>query len=242
MTQVTYDAASRIYPGTDAPAVASLDLHIDDGELLVMVGPSGSGKSTALRMLAGLEPIDDGSVWIGGRDVTLVPPRDRDIAMVFQTYALYPQMTVAANMGFALKQAGVPKEERQRKVQEAARILDLEPYLGRKPKNLSGGQRQRVAIAITLLGSPDLLLLDEPAANLDEEGRAGLGDLVATVRDRGASVLIAAPSPDDLGRIPDRTVRLVEGRLQPAAAPPAEDGDAGEAASVSYLRRAEEAG
>ena len=146
MAEVRYESASRIYPGTDEPAVDSLDLEIADGELLVLVGPSGSGKSTALRMLAGLEHVNEGSIFIDEEDVTLKPPQDRDIAMVFQNYALYPSMTVAQNMGFALKQAKVPKAQRMEQVREAARILDLEEYLDRKPKNLSGGQRQRVAM------------------------------------------------------------------------------------------------
>ena len=126
MAEVRYDSASRIYPGTDVPAVDALDLDIADGELLVLVGPSGSGKSTALRMLAGLETVNRGGIFINDVDVTLTPPQDRDIAMVFQNYALYPSMTVGQNMGFALKQAKVPKAERDEKVREAARILDLE--------------------------------------------------------------------------------------------------------------------
>jgi multiple sugar transport system ATP-binding protein len=145
LASVRYDLATRFYPGTPRPAVNELDLEVGDGELLVLVGPSGSGKTTALRMLAGLEPLDAGRVWIGERDVTAVHPRDRDIAMVFQNYALYPQLDVAQNMGFALKQRGVPKAERVQRVREVARLLDLEPFLDRKPKNLSGGQRQRVA-------------------------------------------------------------------------------------------------
>src|ERR671918_1617786 len=138
MATVTYSNASRTYPKSDRPAVDTLDLEIGDGEFLVLVGPSGCGKSTSLRMLAGLEDIDQGSIHIGGRDVTRVPPKDRDIAMVFQSYALYPHMTVAENMGFALKIAGRPKEEIRRRVAEAAAILSLEPFLDRKPKALSG--------------------------------------------------------------------------------------------------------
>src|SRR6266513_755316 len=137
MTQVKYDEATRTYEGTDVAAVDRLNIDIGDGELLVLVGPSGSGKSTALRMLAGLETLDSGSVYIGERDVSNIRPRDRDIAMVFQNYALYPQLTVAENMGFALKQHGMPKAERTTRVQEVARILDLEPYLDRKPGHLS---------------------------------------------------------------------------------------------------------
>ena len=183
MAEVRFDRASRIYPGTEIPAVSELSLDIPDGELLVLVGPSGSGKSTALRMLAGLEFIDQGSVYIGDRDVTLTPPQDRDIAMVFQNYALYPQMSVAANMGFALKQQGVPKEERAERVREAARILDLEPFLDRKPKNLSGGQRQRVAMGRAIVRQPQVFLMDEPLSNLDAklrvQTRTELADLQA---------------------------------------------------------------
>src|SRR5207244_4774307 len=133
---VQSEQAPRLYPATPTPAVNELDLTIDDGELLVLVGPSGSGKSTALRMLAGLEPLDEGRILIGGKDVSSVRPRDRDIAMVFQNYALYPNLDVAANMGFALKQPGVSKHEREQRVREAAKLLDLEPDLGRKTKNL----------------------------------------------------------------------------------------------------------
>ena len=171
MATVTYDSASRIYPGTDFPAVDKLELDIVDGELLVLVGPSGSGKSTALRMLAGLEFVDHGSILIDNVDVTLTPPQDRDIAMVFQNYALYPNMTVAANMGFALKQRNMPKEERMERVKEAARILDLEEYLDRKPKALSGGQRQRVAMGRAIVREPKVFLMDEPLSNLDAKLR-----------------------------------------------------------------------
>ena len=134
MATVTFDNATRLYPGTDKPAVDKLNIEIADGEFLVLVGPSGCGKSTSLRMLAGLEDVNAGRILIGDRDVTDVPPKDRDIAMVFQNYALYPHMTVADNMGFALKIAGVSKEERAERVREAAKLLDLEPYLDRKPK------------------------------------------------------------------------------------------------------------
>jgi multiple sugar transport system ATP-binding protein len=168
---VRFDNATRLYAGTASPAVNNLSLEINDGELLVLVGPSGSGKSTALRMLAGLEPLDGGAIFIGDRDVSNIRPRDRDIAMVFQNYALYPQLTVAENMGFALKQAGVPKEERSTRVHEAARVLDLEPYLDRKPKNLSGGQRQRVAMGRAIVRRPQVYLMDEPLSNLDAKLR-----------------------------------------------------------------------
>jgi multiple sugar transport system ATP-binding protein len=168
---VQFDSATRLYPGTPRPAVDSLNLTTADGELLVLVGPSGSGKTTALRMLAGLEPLDAGRVLIGERDVSAVRPRDRDIAMVFQNYALYPQLNVAQNMGFALKQHGVPKEERLKRVLDVAKLLDLEPFLDRKPKNLSGGQRQRVAMGRAIVRHPQVFLMDEPLSNLDAKLR-----------------------------------------------------------------------
>src|SRR5216117_2186667 len=153
------------------PAVNGLNLLITDGELLVLVGPSGSGKSTALRMLAGLEPLDEGRILIGGNDVSRVRPRDRDIAMVFQNYALYPNLDVAQNMGFALKQQGVPREERLKRVRDVAKLLDLEPYLDRKPRHLSGGQRQRVAMGRAIVRHPQVFLMDEPLSNLDAKLR-----------------------------------------------------------------------
>ncbi len=171
MAAVTYDEATRLYPGTPRPAVDELNLSIEDGELLVLVGPSGSGKSTALRMLAGLEPLDGGRILIGGKDVSAVRTRDRDIAMVFQNYALYPNLDVAQNMGFALKQQGVPKAERAKRVRDVAKLLDLEPYLDRKPRNLSGGQRQRVAMGRAIVRHPQVYLMDEPLSNLDAKLR-----------------------------------------------------------------------
>ncbi len=146
MATVTYDGATCLFPGSDKPAVDTLDLKIEDGEFLVLVGPSGCGKSTSLRMLAGLEDVHSGRILIGDRDVTTQEPKERDIAMVFQNYALYPHMSVAENMGFALKLAGAAKDDIRTRVEETAKLLDLEPYLDRKPKALSGGQRQRVAM------------------------------------------------------------------------------------------------
>src|SRR6476619_98747 len=146
MSDVRFEEATRIYPGTDAPAVDRLDLHIEDREFMVLVGPSGSGKSTALRMLAGLEEVDDGGIYIGDRDVTYVPPKDRDVAMVFQNYSLYPYLDVAGNIGFPLKMARVPKQERERRVREVAAMLGLTELLARKPSDLSGGERQRTAM------------------------------------------------------------------------------------------------
>src|SRR5215213_10153998 len=184
MATVTFESATRTYPGSDRPAVDSLDLEIGDGEFLVLVGPSGCGKSTSLRMLAGLEEVNAGSVRIGDRDVTNVPPKDRDIAMVFQNYALYPHMTVADNMGFALKIAGVNKDERASRVLEAAKLLDLEPYLNRKPKALSGGQRQRVAMGRAIVRSPAVFLMDEPLSNLDAKLRVQTRTQIASLTRR----------------------------------------------------------
>jgi multiple sugar transport system ATP-binding protein len=172
MASVTFDEASRVFPGVPpVRAVDVLNLDVSDGEFLVLVGPSGSGKSTALRMLAGLENVDEGSISIGGRDVTNTQPKDRDIAMVFQSYALYPHMTVAENMGFALKLRGTPKDQIKSKVAEAAAMLDLTPYLDRKPKALSGGQRQRVAMGRAIVRHPAVFLMDEPLSNLDAKLR-----------------------------------------------------------------------
>ena len=154
MATVTFEDTTRFYAGVERPAVDGLDLEVSDGEFLVLVGPSGCGKSTTLRMLAGLEGVDDGSIHIGARDVTSLPPKDRDIAMVFQNYALYPHMTVGENIGFHLKLARMPVAERRRRVSEAAALLDLTEYLDRKPARLSGGQRQRVAMGRAIVREP----------------------------------------------------------------------------------------
>ncbi|WP_375497802.1 ABC transporter ATP-binding protein [uncultured Jatrophihabitans sp.] len=186
MATVSFAKASRLYPGNPVPAVNELDLDIEDGEFMVLVGPSGSGKSTALRMLAGLEEVNAGEIHIDGADVSRKAPKDRDIAMVFQNYALYPHMSVAENMGFALKLKGVPKEERMTKVRDAARLLDLEAYLERKPKALSGGQRQRVAMGRAIVREPSVFLMDEPLSNLDAklrvETRANIAALQARLK------------------------------------------------------------
>ncbi|MGY1593454.1 ABC transporter ATP-binding protein [Geodermatophilus sp. SYSU D00708] len=190
MASVTYDKASRIYPGAERPAVDALDLEIADGEFLVLVGPSGCGKSTSLRMLAGLEDVDRGSIRIGDRDVTHVKPKDRDIAMVFQSYALYPHMTVGDNMGFALKLAGKSREEISTRVAEAAKILDLEPFLDRKPKALSGGQRQRVAMGRAIVRQPQVFLMDEPLSNLDAKLRVQTRTQIAALQRRLATTTV----------------------------------------------------
>jgi len=166
--------------------IQSLDLSVAHGEFVVFVGPSGCGKSTLLRMIAGLEPVSSGEIHIDGRDVTNLPPVDRNVAMVFQNYALYPHMTVEENIGFGLRIAGVPKAQRREKVMEAARILKLERYLARKPKALSGGQRQRVAIGRAIVKKPKLFLFDEPLSNLDAELRfQTVGDRQAASGSRG---------------------------------------------------------
>jgi multiple sugar transport system ATP-binding protein len=184
MAPVRYDQATRIFPRAERAAVDGLTLEIADGEFLVLVGPSGCGKSTSLRMLAGLEEVDSGSVHIGERDVTNLPPKLRDVAMVFQNYALYPHMTVAENIGFALKLAHVPRSEIKSRVAEAAKMLDLEEYLGRKPKALSGGQRQRVAMGRAIVRQPQVFLLDEPLSNLDAKLRVQTRTQIASLQRR----------------------------------------------------------
>jgi multiple sugar transport system ATP-binding protein len=220
MTGVRYVEATRTYEGTDVPAVDTLNLDIADGELLVLVGPSGSGKSTALRMLAGLEPLDAGEIHIGERDVSNVRPRDRDIAMVFQNYALYPQLSVAENMGFALKQHGVPKEERTARVRETARILDLEPFLDRKPKHLSGGQRQRVAMGRAIVRQPSVYLMDEPLSNLDAKLRVQTRAEVVELQNRlGVTTVYVTHDQVEAMTMGHRVAVLKDGVLQQCDAP-----------------------
>src|SRR3982751_6635288 len=220
MTAVRYEHATRTYEGTDVPAGDELDLDVGDGELLVLVGPSGSGKSTALRMLAGLEPLDGGAIRIGDRDVSNVRPRDRDIAMVFQNYALYPQLSVAQNMGFALKQQGVPKDERAARVRETARTLDLEPFLDRKPKQLSGGQRQRVAMGRAIVRRPAVYLMDEPLSNLDAKLRVQTRTEVVELQARlGVTTVCVTHDQVEAMTMGHRVAVLKDGRLQQCAAP-----------------------
>jgi multiple sugar transport system ATP-binding protein len=217
---VRYDEATRTYEGTDIAAVDRLSLDIADGELLVLVGPSGSGKSTALRMLAGLEPLNEGTIYIGDRDVSNVRPRDRDIAMVFQNYALYPQLSVAENMGFALKQQGVPKEERRTRVRETARILDLEPYLDRKPKHLSGGQRQRVAMGRAIVRQPAVYLMDEPLSNLDAKLRVQTRTEVVELQARlGVTTVYVTHDQVEAMTMGHRVAVLKDGVLQQCDTP-----------------------
>jgi len=216
MAQVRYVAATRVYAKDTPPAVDALDLDIHDGEFVVLVGPSGSGKTTALRMLAGLEPLDAGRVEIGDRDVTFVPPKDRDIAMVFQNYALYPQKTVAENMGFALKMQGVHRDERARRVQEAARLLDLDDaLLGRKPRQLSGGQRQRVAMGRAIVREPKVFLMDEPLSNLDAKLRVQTRSQIAELQRRlGITTVYVTHDQVEAMTMGNRVAVLSGGRLQ----------------------------
>ncbi|KND26257.1 ABC transporter ATP-binding protein [Streptomyces acidiscabies] len=220
MATVSFDKATRIYPGTEKPAVDGLDIHIEDGEFLVLVGPSGCGKSTSLRMLAGLEDVNGGAIRIGDRDVTHLPPKDRDIAMVFQNYALYPHMSVADNMGFALKIAGVPKAEIRAKVEEAAKILDLTEYLDRKPKALSGGQRQRVAMGRAIVREPQVFLMDEPLSNLDAKLRVSTRTQIASLQRRlGITTVYVTHDQVEAMTMGDRVAVLKDGLLQQVDTP-----------------------
>ena len=220
MASVVFENASRIYPGTTKPAVNKLSLEIKDGEFLVLVGPSGCGKSTSLRMLAGLEEVDTGSIRIGDKDVTHVAPKDRDIAMVFQSYALYPHMSVAENMGFALKIAGIDKAERDRRVKEAAKLLDLEDYLDRKPKALSGGQRQRVAMGRAIVREPQVFLMDEPLSNLDAKLRVATRTQIAALQRRlGITTVYVTHDQVEAMTMGDRVAVLKDGLLQQVDTP-----------------------
>ena len=220
MATVTYAQATRSYPGSARPAVDALDLEIADGEFLVLVGPSGCGKSTSLRMLAGLEEINAGAILIGGRDVTHVPPKDRDIAMVFQNYALYPHMSVGDNMGFALKIAGMPKEKIAERVREAAKILDLEQFLERKPKALSGGQRQRVAMGRAIVRQPQVFCMDEPLSNLDAKLRVQTRTQIASLQRRlGTTTVYVTHDQVEAMTMGDRVAVLKDGVLQQVGTP-----------------------
>ncbi|MBA8815634.1 multiple sugar transport system ATP-binding protein [Microbacterium halimionae] len=220
MASVTFDNATRLYPGGTRPAVDKLNLEVSDGEFLVLVGPSGCGKSTSLRMLAGLEEVNSGHIRIGDRDVTDVPPKDRDIAMVFQNYALYPHMTVAENMGFALKIAGIGKDERATRVLEAAKLLDLEEYLTRKPKALSGGQRQRVAMGRAIVRQPQVFLMDEPLSNLDAKLRVQTRTQIASLQRRlGVTTVYVTHDQTEALTMGDRIAVLKDGILQQVGTP-----------------------
>jgi multiple sugar transport system ATP-binding protein len=221
MAEVRYVQATRVYAKDAPPAVDALDLDIKDGEFMVLVGPSGSGKTTALRMLAGLEPLDGGKIEIGDKDVTWVQPKDRDIAMVFQNYALYPSKTVAENMGFALKMQHVPKDERARRVRAAAKLLDLdEKLLDRKPKALSGGQRQRVAMGRAIVREPRVFLMDEPLSNLDAKLRVQTRSQIAELQRRlGITTVYVTHDQVEAMTMGHRVAVLSGGKLQQCDTP-----------------------
>ena len=220
MAEVRFEYASKLYVGSEEPAVDALDLSIHDGELMVLVGPSGSGKSTALRMLAGLEEVDAGAVWIGDQDVTDDQAKDRDVAMVFQNYALYPYLDVAANLGFPLKMARVKGSERERRVRETAELLDLTPYLARKPSQLSGGQRQRVAMGRAIIREPAVFLMDEPLSNLDAKLRVQMRAEIASLQSRlGVTTVFVTHDQVEAMTLGHRVAVLHEGRLQQCDTP-----------------------
>jgi multiple sugar transport system ATP-binding protein len=220
MATVTFEKAQRWYPGSDVPAVPGLDLEIGDGEFMVLVGPSGCGKSTSLRMLAGLEEINAGKIYIGDRDVTHTAPKDRDIAMVFQNYALYPHMSVADNMAFALKMAKVSPDERKKRVADAAKILGLEEFLERKPKALSGGQRQRVAMGRAIVRNPQVFCMDEPLSNLDAKMRVQTRTDIAKLQaDLGVTTVYVTHDQVEAMTMGDRVAVMKLGELQQVDTP-----------------------
>ena len=219
MAEIVLDNVTKRYPdGTEA--VKGLDLEIADGEFMILVGPSGCGKSTALRMIAGLEDISDGELRIGERVVNTLDPKDRDIAMVFQNYALYPHMSVRGNMAFALKLAGVDQQEIDRRVEDAARILDLEQHLDRKPANLSGGQRQRVAMGRAIVRNPAAFLMDEPLSNLDAKLRVQMRTEVARLQSRlETTTVYVTHDQTEAMTLGDRVAVMRSGLLQQVGTP-----------------------
>ena len=220
MASISYIEASCVYEGASAPAVDALSLDVQDGEFMVLVGPSGSGKSTALRMLAGLEPVSSGEIRIDGEDVSRRAPKDRDIAMVFQNYALYPHLTVAGNMEYGLKLRGMRGAERAAKVREAAQLLELEPYLDRKPSALSGGQRQRVAMGRAIVREPRAFLMDEPLSNLDAKLRVETRANVAALQARlGTTTVYVTHDQVEAMTMGHRVAVLKDGKLQQCDTP-----------------------
>jgi multiple sugar transport system ATP-binding protein len=219
VAQIEFDSVSKVYDdGTQA--VYDLDLAIEDGELMVVVGPSGCGKTTALRMLAGLEEISGGEIRIGDRVVNDLTPKDRDIAMVFQSYALYPHMTVEQNLAFGLKLRKLPKDEVKRRVQEAAETLEISEYLKRKPRALSGGQRQRVAMGRAIVREPQAFLMDEPLSNLDAKLRVQVRAEIHQLQRRvGVTTLYVTHDQVEAMTLGDRVAVMREGRLQQADTP-----------------------
>ena len=220
MASVAFRHVCKQYDSGSRPAVNDFCLDVPDGEFLVLVGPSGCGKSTTLRMVAGLETPTSGSVLIGGKDVTNLPPKDRDIAMVFQNYALYPHMTVAENLGFALKLRGTPKAEIARRVDEVSETLGLRDYLKRLPKALSGGQRQRVALGRAIVRQPAVFLFDEPLSNLDAKMRVEMRSEIVRLHHRlGCTMLYVTHDQTEAMTMGDRIVVMSDGEVQQVDAP-----------------------
>ncbi len=220
MATVDLRHVSKTYPGGGRPAVEDFSLSVKDGEFIVLVGPSGCGKSTTLRMVAGLETPDSGAIEIGGRDVVALPPKDRDIAMVFQNYALYPHMTVRENLSFALKLRGMAKAEIARRVERTAAALGLEPYLSRLPKALSGGQRQRVALGRAIVREPAVFLFDEPLSNLDAKMRVDMRAEIIRLHNRlGATMIYVTHDQTEAMTMGERIVVMSEGRVRQIAPP-----------------------
>jgi sn-glycerol 3-phosphate transport system ATP-binding protein len=220
VASVRYSSVTHRYPGADRPAVDDLDLEVADGEFLVLVGPSGCGKSTTLRMLAGLEPVESGHITIGDVDVTHLPPRARDVAMVFQNYALYPNMTVAQNMGFALRNAGVSRADTRQRVREVANMLELAGLLDRKPSKLSGGQRQRVAMGRAIVRRPQVFCMDEPLSNLDAKLRVSTRSQISGLQRRlGTTTVYVTHDQVEAMTMGDRVAVLKDGVLQQVDAP-----------------------
>jgi multiple sugar transport system ATP-binding protein len=219
MAEIQFKEITKRYPD-GFEAVKAIDLDIKDGEFMILVGPSGCGKSTALRMIAGLEDITEGDLMIGGERVNDLAPRDRDIAMVFQNYALYPHMTVRDNMGFALKLAKTDKSEIDKKVSEAAKILDLEQHLERKPANLSGGQRQRVAMGRAIVRDPKVFLMDEPLSNLDAKLRVQMRTQVARIQHQlGTTMVYVTHDQTEAMTLGDRVAVMRAGLIQQVDTP-----------------------
>ncbi|HMG43158.1 MAG TPA: sn-glycerol-3-phosphate ABC transporter ATP-binding protein UgpC [Acidimicrobiales bacterium] len=219
MAEITIRDATKVYDG-GVTAVDGIDLDVNDGELLVLVGPSGCGKSTLLRMVAGLEEMTSGTVAIGDRDVTRLQPKDRDVAMVFQSYALYPHMSVRKNIGYPLRLAGVPKPELAKRVEEAAQLLQLTEVLDRRPSQLSGGQRQRVAMGRALVRSPQAFLMDEPLSNLDAKLRVEMRAEIARLqRDLHVTTLYVTHDQVEAMTMGTRVAVLDKGRLQQVDTP-----------------------
>ncbi|MBB3115320.1 ABC transporter ATP-binding protein [Corynebacterium bovis] len=220
MSAIVFDNATLIHDNATTPSIDSLTLTVEDGEFMALVGPSGSGKSTTLRMIAGLEDVTSGAIRLGGRDVTGVAPADRDIAMVFQTYALYPHMTVGQNMEFALRMQGIDADERRTRVREVAALLGLADHLDRRPRDLSGGQRQRVAMGRAIARRPSVFLMDEPLSNLDAVLRvATRANIVDLQRRLGTTTVYVTHDQVEAMTMAHRIAVLADGRLQQVGTP-----------------------